>query len=101
MEENKDHIKVEEGMGMVSEPAPTYRDIACAEAIASNMQIFDLENNQTNPEREEYNSIHLGHSLEQVREHCAQFEERRKDASLWSSWEEVNARLHQKHPWLR
>ena len=48
-------------MGMVSEPAPTYRDIACAEAIASNMQIFDLENNQTNPEREEYNSIHLGH----------------------------------------
>ena len=47
------------------------------------------------------NSIHLGHSLEQVREHCAQFEERRKDASLWSSWEAVNARLHQKHPWLR
>lgn len=45
--------------------------------------------------------IRLGRSLEDVREHLMQFEERRKDASLWSTWDEVNARLHQKHPWLK
>lgn len=43
----------------------------------------------------------LGRSLEEVREHLLLFEERRKDASLWSTWDEVNARLHQKHPWLK
>ena len=36
-------------MGMVSEPAPTYRDTACTEAIPSNIQIFDWENKKNEP----------------------------------------------------
>lgn len=46
-------------------------------------------------------SIRLGRTLEEVREHLLQFEGRRKDASLWSTWDDVDARLHQKHPWLK
>ena len=47
------------------------------------------------------NDYSLGRSLRQVSEHCAQFEKLRKDVSRWSTWEEVNERLHQRHPWLK
>jgi len=47
------------------------------------------------------NDYSLGRSFQQVSEHCAQFEKLRKDVSRWSTWEEVNERLHKRHPWLK
>ncbi len=80
-----------ENDGMVCEPSPAY-----ATAVAPPYRHLSTEMDEDGMESYPY-----GRSLEQVREHCALFEELRKDSSRWSTWEEVNARLHQKHPWLR
>lgn len=93
MEEKKYRFKEQKGEGMVCEPAPAYRSAVAEPSVrSSNRRVKNVES---------YDSIRMGHSLEEVREHLMQFEERRKDPSLWSTWEEVNVRLHQKHPWLK
>ena len=93
MEEKKYHIEEQEGEGMVCEPAPAYR------SAVTDLSVRSLNSKKKNVET--YESIRMGHSLEEVREHLMMFEERRKDPSQWSTWEEVNVRLHQKHPWLK
>ncbi len=103
MKENKYQIDEAKLSGdMVNEPVAAYRDAAVAESTVSTHDMY-WDENEMEEDDEAYNtdSYPLGRSLQQVQEHCAQFEELRKDASRWSTWEEVNERLHQKHPWLR
>ena len=50
---------------------------------------------------DKYNSISLGVSLEEVREHCSHFEEERNDSSKWMPVEEFNQQIHQRHPWWK
>lgn len=93
MEEKKYHFEEQEGEGMACEPTPTYRS-AVAEPMGYQTPIFY---------EDEYDSdsIPLGRSLEEVREHCSHFEEECHDSSKWMTVDEFNQQIHQRHPWWK
>ena len=93
MKEKKYHFEEQEGEGMACEPTPTYRS-AVAGPMGYQTPIFY---------EDEYDSdsIPLGRSLEEVREHCLHFEEERHDSSKWMTVDEFNQQIHQRHPWWK
>lgn len=92
MEENKYHIENREGEGMVCEPAPAYRAVVVEPTCYHTSASYDEEVDY-------YDAMPLGRTLEDVREHCAHFEEERNDPSKWMTVEEFNHEIHQRHPW--
>lgn len=93
MEEKKYHFEEQEGEGMVCEPAPAYRTVV-AEPMGYQTSVSDEDGYDSD-------SVPLGRSLEEVREHCSHFEEERNDPSQWMTVEEFNQQIHQRHPWWK